>query len=234
MLRVCQTAVTHEPFLVSTFLHSVVSKHLYTISHHDIAIIFTLIHKLFTDTSNVPTQINQASAIFQLAFDSLAILVRNRQDNVLSLFYHFTQCLSASFTLLRTVDNSAKVSILPIWLQAPSSLDLSSAKLVTRLLIALTAKSFSQGKKMTSYQGALSKHAPFVLARYLLACTANPPLSGNVRAALWPGIKAIMGSMSKFEREALMKGMLTSEHEAERVLLRALWKDFDRQRYKGA
>lgn len=62
----------------------------------------------------------------------------------------------------------------------------------------------------------------------------QPSVVRHVRAALWPGIKAIMGSMSKFEREALMKGMLTSEHEAERVLLRALWKDFDRQRYKGA
>jgi hypothetical protein len=250
--------VGQDPSRVAEYVHSVLTRHTHLVTHHDIAVILTLIHHIFRKHASVSSRPvaqdlpsstprqkkrrlsdledaeSRSRAIFNHAVDSLAILVRQRPDNVISLFLHFTQCLGATFHLLKTADNVKHVSDLPAWLEG-ETLNASAAKVVARLLVALTSKSFSHaGHKAASFHGALSKHAPFLLVRYLLACTSSPPLAQSVRAALWPGIKAVMSTMSKFEREALMKGMLTAEHEAERMLLRQLCKDFDRQRYKGS
>lgn len=77
--------------------------------------------------------------------------------------------------------------------------------------------------------GALSKHAPFILVFWLRA-------GGPGRAILGPatnGLAALLSAMGTTEREALMSGFLVAEEEAERALLRSLWREYDRSRYRG-
>jgi hypothetical protein len=47
------------------------------------------------------------------------------------------------------------------------------------------------------------------------------------------GLAALLGAMGTMEREALMSGFLGAEEEAERALLRSLWREHERSRYKG-
>lgn len=58
-------------------------------------------------------------------------------------------------------------------------------------------------------------------------------MSPAMRKEINPGILEILSTMGKSEREALMKGYLHDDQEAERVLLRVMWKEFDSVRYKG-
>lgn len=82
--------------------------------------------------------------------------------------------------------------------------------------------------------GPLSKHAPFIIFNYLTAATDSRfPLTPSVRKEINAGILEILSSMGKSEREALMKAYLQADQEAERVLLRVMWKEFDAVRYKG-
>lgn len=43
----------------------------------------------------------------------------------------------------------------------------------------------------------------------------------------------MMDAMGKWEREALMKGMLGDEEEAERGVLRDMWSAWEKERYRG-
>ena len=120
--------------------------------------------------------------------------------------------------------------------------------MLSRLLVALGSKSSgsmrsrqkdekgekAEKKASISLSGPLSKHAPFIVVRYLRDATDSAlPLSSEVRNELNVGILEILGNLGKFEREALMKGFLSSSMEAERTLLRALWMEQDVIRYKG-
>lgn len=87
---------------------------------------------------------------------------------------------------------------------------------------------------MVALTGPLSKHAPFIMVNYLTAATDSRfPLSPSVRKEINAGILEIISTMGKSEREALMKAYLQSDQEAERALLRVMWKEFDTVRYKG-
>lgn len=86
----------------------------------------------------------------------------------------------------------------------------------------------------TSLTAPLSKHAPFIILPYLRACVhIIAPIPSLLRIELQGGWFELMDSMGKWEREALMKGFLKDEEEAERGVLRGMWRGWEKERYRG-
>jgi hypothetical protein len=200
---------------------------------------------------------NQASLIFTDCIETASILAQHRRDLLVPTFPQFCAVISAYLSLLRLSGISSSGARekqlhanFPRWALPDEQdwLKSSHAKSVSRLLVSLGTKttilqkshkrndnsrSFNTGS-VVSLTGPLSKHAPFIVFRYLKAAMdSSYPLSSETRQALNSGIMEMLGSMGKFEREALMKGFMNNSMEAERALLKTLWKDYDRIRYKG-
>lgn len=97
---------------------------------------------------------------------------------------------------------------------------LTTARAISRALVDLVASNH--------LDGGWSKHAPFVLLRYL---RRQPPI--ELRNALNPGIRALINACGAHEREALLGGFLRSDEDAERTVLRALVQANEAVRYKG-
>lgn len=122
----------------------------------------------------------------------------------------------------------------------------NEATAVGRLLGSLSAKTTTTLKRKATDDGStpstttvslvapLSKHAPFIILPYLRACVhATCPIPSAVRKELQGGWFEVMDAMGKWEREALMKGFLGEDEEAERGVLRAMWKSWEKERYRG-
>ncbi|KPV74283.1 uncharacterized protein RHOBADRAFT_66575, partial [Rhodotorula graminis WP1] len=109
-----------------------------------------------------------------------------------------------------------------IWAGGAQAVGKAEAKALGRLLGSLTAKTTTTtaGKRKhgaiddsssttTSLAAPLSKHAPFLLLNYLRACVhPTCPIPSALRTELQGGWFEVMDAMGKWEREALMKGML--------------------------
>ncbi|GAA5895691.1 Urb2 domain-containing protein [Sporobolomyces salmoneus] len=141
-----------------------------------------------------------------------------------------------------------------VWRGGAKGINKPEAAAVGRLLGSLTAKTTAiqhknskQSSKTeeggpssvstgttTSLTAPLSKHAPFLLLAYLRACVhPTCPIPSTLRGELQGGWFEVMDSMGKWEREALMKGFLGEDEEAERGVLRDLWKSWEKERYRG-
>lgn len=175
--------------------------------------------------------------MFTRITSTLSTLVRHRKDIMVAVFPALMDVLASLLTLLRPLSDDS--SRLPSWAVSDAATVSESARVYGRLLTNITAKTVQQKsvaskRVVSSLQGPLSKHAGYFLLAYLRACTGSTdPLSPSTRAELAPGLYEIVGCMNKYERDAVMNGLLSARDEAERVLLRALWKDYDRARYKG-
>lgn len=135
------------------------------------------------------------------------------------------------------------------WQGGAKGINQNEAAAVGRLLGSLTAKTAAIHQKSsknskseetgstgttTSLAAPLSKHAPFLLLAYLRACVHSTcPIPSTLRGELQGGWFEVMDSMGKWEREALMKGFLGDDEEAERGILRDLWKSWEKERYRG-
>ncbi|GAA5855838.1 hypothetical protein JCM9279_003334 [Rhodotorula babjevae] len=133
------------------------------------------------------------------------------------------------------------------WAGGAQAVGKAEAKALGRLLGSLTAKTTTTtaGKRKhgaaddssstnTSLAAPLSKHAPFLLLNYLRACVhPTCPIPSALRTELQGGWFEVMDAMGKWEREALMKGMLGEDEEAERGVLRDMWKSWEKERYRG-
>lgn len=145
-----------------------------------------------------------------------------------------------------------------VWEGGAAAFEKDEAKAMGRLLAGLTTKSTatlkrkrdapttnipatvpptltsSGGAESTSLVAPLSKHAPFLFLSYLRSCVnLVSPIRSSLRAELQLGWFEIMDNMGKWEREALMQGYLRDEEEAERGVLRQLWRGWERERYRG-
>ena len=134
-----------------------------------------------------------------------------------------------------------------VWEGGAKGVGKVEAKAVGRLLASLSAKTATSLKRKrdapiltiqtevtTSLVAPLSKHAPFILLPYLRSCVHSiSPIPSTLRAELQGGWFEIMDVMGKWEREALMKGFLKDEEEAERGVLRQLWRAHEKERYRG-
>ncbi|GAA5915915.1 hypothetical protein JCM6882_001761 [Rhodosporidiobolus microsporus] len=148
------------------------------------------------------------------------------------------------------VEREAKATF-PAWIWEGGSraVGRAEAKTFSRLLGELSAKTAAPATKRkkdstgaagegssttTSLIAPLSKHAPFLLLTYLRASVhVTCPIPLALRTELQGGWFEVMDSMGRWEREALMKGFLGEEEEAERGMLRTLFKTWEKERYRG-
>ncbi|SCZ87683.1 BZ3500_MvSof-1268-A1-R1_Chr2-2g05149 [Microbotryum saponariae] len=131
-----------------------------------------------------------------------------------------------------------------VWYGELQTIGREHAKAIGRLLISLSTKTTTlttssltmatKSKSTSSLVAPLSKHAPFLILIYLRASVhSTSPIPLTLRSELQGGWFEVMDAMGKWEREALMKGFLKDEEEAERAVLRRMWKAYEKERYRG-
>lgn len=131
----------------------------------------------------------------------------------------------------------------PRWISATQAHGAEEARVLARLLEGLTAKTVvrvlvgqaqAEGRappKAESLAKPFAKHAAYVLKAYVEAMGAPlVVLSLEVRRELLPGLFALCGMVSEHSRDALMVSALDGSG---RTILKALWKEYDKQRYIG-
>lgn len=126
----------------------------------------------------------------------------------------------------------------PSWINIREPLGDLEAKALSRLLETLSSKtivrtysSSADSTKAESLAKPFSKHSAFVLTAYIDA--ASDPLCilpTAVRKGLQPGLFALCDMLNEHDRDAMM---LTSLDATGKVIMKSLWKDYDKQRYVG-
>lgn len=158
--------------------------------------------------------------------------------------------VEAGISLGRRAEREARITF-PFWVWEGGALGISrqESKAVGRLLASLTSKTTATISKRklgaeekekdsapstTSLAAPLSKHAPFIILPYLRSCVhVSAPIPSVLRIELQGGWFELMDVMGKWEREALMKGFLRDDEEAERGVLRGMWRTWEKERYRG-
>ncbi|SPC66010.1 uncharacterized protein UHOD_04626 [Ustilago sp. UG-2017b] len=179
----------------------------------------------------------------------LSSLMRLRQDLVLSFLPQLGSLLSRLTTLfhrIRSTSGSAKRQVrrgLPTWLDPILVTPLNAeheARALSRLLSTLVVKNVSlknrssstaEGGKAESLARPFSKHATYILVAYLRSLTAaNTMVPVKVRQELEVGMLTVCGIVGHHQRDAAMVGLLDS---AGKVLMKRIWGEYEKQRYKG-
>jgi len=230
------------------FIKRVCEQKITILEVQDVAVIwstFVGLGKASTNRASVAAASTISSVIYLSMIDIASAISSHRRDLLVPTFPQLVACLSGFMHILQAGGHATTPA--PMWASSGTPwAKAHHAKALTRLLVSLNTKSatLQHHKKRseasrddsnpTSLAGPLSKHAPFILVAFLRASTDNAaPLVPDVRKELTVGILEILGTMGKYEREALMRGFLTQSMEAERTLLKQLWKDQERVRYKG-
>lgn len=200
--------------------------------------------------------------VLDAMLSTLSSLMRLRQDLVLSFLPQLGLLLARLCTLFRRLrrhPQTARIEAsglqrrqlrrdLPIWLDPVLVTPLNAslhARALSRLLSNLVVKNVSLknrsssttshqhtvGAKAESLARPFSKHASYVLVAYLRSLTApNAVVPAEVRAELEVGMMTLCEIMGVHQRDAAMVGLLDS---AGKVLLKRMWGEYEKQRYKG-
>ncbi|KAF9480438.1 hypothetical protein BDN70DRAFT_931712 [Pholiota conissans] len=194
--------------------------------------------------------------IFHVIAAVLSALVRMRRDLLAAhalphlglLLREMLRCLRAARPGLGARQMKLVMDTQPRWMGADGpALGADEARVMARLLESLTAKttvrSFGSASQQPLGQGQegqgkaealakpFAKHATYVLQAHVMA--ANEPLCvlpRAVRHELKPGLYALCGMVSDHGRDALMVSALDG---GGRATLKALWKEYEEQRYVG-
>lgn len=188
--------------------------------------------------------------LFDGIISTLSSLMRLRQDLVLGVLPQLGARLARLCTLFRRLRRTDVSGLqrrqlrrdLPSWLDpvhvSPLSAD-HEARALSRLLSTLTVKNVSlrnrdsgEAKaKAESLARPFSKHATYILVAYLRSLTApNSVVPADVRAELEVGMMTVCEIIGHHQRDAAMIGLLDS---AGKVLLKRIWTEYEKQRYKG-
>ncbi|KAJ1026836.1 hypothetical protein NDA16_002133 [Ustilago loliicola] len=187
--------------------------------------------------------------LWEAMLSVLSSLIRLRQDLVLSFLPQLGSLLSRLSTLfrrLRSTSGSAKRQLrrdLPAWLDPILVCPLNAeheARALSRLLSTLVVKNVSlknrssaagEGGKAESLARPFSKHATYILVAYLRSLTASySTVPAEVRQELEVGMMTVCGIVGHHQRDAAMAGLLDS---AGKVLMKRIWSEYEKQRYKG-
>ncbi|CAA7264694.1 unnamed protein product [Cyclocybe aegerita] len=210
----------------------------------DVAGIWLLISK-FLAPSKDHDEATQPE-IFQHIIMTISPLIRLRRDLVTLSLPHLGFILRQLLLSLRACrphlgpkQLSLVMNTQPRWISSVKALGPEEAKALGRLLESLTTKttmrlptsSILETQKAESLARPFSKHAAYVLKAYIEAM--NDPLcvlSLEVRQELESGLFVLCGMMSEHSRDALMVSALDAGGKA---TLKALWKEYEKQRYVG-
>ncbi|SPO24459.1 uncharacterized protein UTRI_03727 [Ustilago trichophora] len=194
--------------------------------------------------------------LFDGIVSTLGSLMRLRQDLVLSFLPHLGSLLARLCTLFRRlrrtfISTQTRIEAsgtqrralrrdLPAWLDPELVTPLTaahSARALSRLLSLLVVKNVSlkarsaEMTKAESLARPFSKHATYILVAYLKSLTAqNAIVPAEVRAELEVGMMTICEVIGQRQRDAAMAGLLDS---AGKTLLKRVWGEFEKQRYRG-
>ncbi|KAH7911224.1 Urb2/Npa2 family-domain-containing protein [Hygrophoropsis aurantiaca] len=179
---------------------------------------------------------------------TISALIRLRRDLVVNTLPHLGVVLRRLIAIMRSprpllgAKQSKMVSdTLPAWINSSYPLLADEGRALGRLLTSLTNKTIprthtfsatsTDTQKAESLANPFAKHAAYVLTAYVDAI--NEPLcvlSADVRRELEPGLFSLCEMVSEHSRDAVMVSALDS---GGKIVLKALWKEFEKQRYVG-
>ena len=184
--------------------------------------------------------------VFHKIVAILSSLIRLRRDLVSHALPHLGMILRQLLLCMRSCrphlgakQTSIVMNTQPLWISASHSLGPEEAKILGRLLENLNTKTTVrvpssaalETQKAESLAKPFSKHAVYVLKAYIEA--VNDPLCLlplDVRKELQPGIFALCSMISEHSRDSLMISALDA---GGKLTFKALWKEYDKQRYVG-
>ncbi|KAL1762421.1 Urb2/Npa2 family-domain-containing protein [Schizophyllum commune] len=215
----------------------------------DLPLIFALLSNYLRPIR--PTTPTTAPAVFHAITTITGALIRLRRDLLTATLPHLSLVLRQLLLALRRPrpqlgrrQFDALAKTFPSWIDPRNPLGAEEAAALARVLEALTTKTIprthksgatnagdASAAKATSLAPVFSRHSAPVLAAY--ADAANDPLCitpAEVRKALQPGLFALCGMLNEHTRDAMMVASLDA---AGKVTMKALWREFERQRYVG-
>ncbi|KAA1468590.1 hypothetical protein DENSPDRAFT_833947 [Dentipellis sp. KUC8613] len=205
--------------------------------------IWSLISKFLSGSSTHDTETSYP--IFDEIVSIISALVRLRRDLVLNTLPHLCialrgliQCLRSPRPQLGAKQHKLVTDTLPRWIHAAQPLGSDESRALSRLLTTLAAKSVIRTysartdlQKPESLARPLSKHVAYVIQAYVEAM--DDPLcvvTSNVRRELQPGLFVLCDMLNEHGRDALMVSGL---HAGGKVIMKALWREYEKQRYVG-
>ncbi|KZT74834.1 hypothetical protein DAEQUDRAFT_8826 [Daedalea quercina L-15889] len=209
----------------------------------DISTIWSIIGQLLSsslehDQATDPT-------VFQEIVSIVSALVRLRRDLVLNTLPHLGMVLRRLINALKeprpqlgAKQTRLVMNTLPAWISAEKPLSAEEARVLARLMTTLTTKTIvrmhgqnAESQKPESLVRPFSKHAAYVLTAYIDA--VNDPLchvATQIRKELQPGLFALCDMLGDHNRDAMMVSALDASGK---VMMKALWKEYEKQRYVG-
>ncbi|KAH0590433.1 hypothetical protein H2248_000586 [Termitomyces sp. 'cryptogamus'] len=183
--------------------------------------------------------------IFHKIINIISALIRLRRDLVIHTLPHLGSVLRQLLMMVRTVrpslgikQTSLVTATLPRWVNAKQPIGVGEVKVLSRLLETLTTKSMvrnnapnSETQKAESLAKPFSKHAAYVLKAYITAM--NDPLCllpSEHRRELQRGLYALCSMIGDHNRDAMMVSALDA---GGKLMMKALWKEYEKQRYVG-
>ncbi|KAG2160067.1 Urb2/Npa2 family-domain-containing protein [Suillus bovinus] len=184
-------------------------------------------------------------AVFHASTAILNALVRLRRDLVIHILPHLGMVLRQLVSCTRSLrpQLAAKQSrivtdTLPSWIAPSEPMGVPEARALARLFTSLTTKSVPRvhvqpnaEQKAESLSKSFAKHAAYVLTAHIDA--VNDPLCvirADVRRELEPGLFSLCEMMGTHSRDAVMVSALDASGKS---VLKALWKQYEKQRYIG-
>lgn len=204
---------------------------------------------LFLSKTLAPSQVHDEDTEVMIFHKIIAIsssLIRLRRDLVTCTLPHLGMVLRQLLLSTRgcrpnlgAKQRTLVMNTQPQWISASHPLGAEEGKALGRLLESLNTKTTirilssvsSDLQKAESLAKAFSKHAAYVLQAYIEAMNDSLCiLSLEVRKELEPGLFALCGMVNEHSRDALMVSALDA---GGKVTLKALWKEYEKQRYVG-
>ncbi|KAK0505923.1 Urb2/Npa2 family-domain-containing protein, partial [Armillaria luteobubalina] len=214
-----------------------------TLRSVDVSAIWSLVAKLLSGTQGQDE--TTSTATFHDIITVIRSLVRFRRDLVVQTLSHLGYILRQLLMTMRRprAQLGAKQSAMvaqsfPSWINPKQPLGSEEAKALSRLLESLATKSIvkvqsssTEAQKAESLVGPFSKHAAYILTAHIDA--VGDPLCvfpASIRKELEPGLFALCDMINEHSRDAIM---LSSLDAGGKTMMKALWKEYEKQRYIG-
>lgn len=204
---------------------------------------------LFISKMLAPSQVHDQQTETMVFHRIIAIsssLIRLRRDLVTDTLPHLGVVLRQLLLSIRGCrpnlglrQKTLVMNTQPQWISASHPLGAEEGRALGRLLDSLNTKttvrilssSTSDIQKAESLAKPFSKHAAYVLQAYIGAMNDSLcVLSLEIRKELESGLFALCAMMNEHSRDALMVSALDDGGKA---TLKALWKEYEKQRYVG-
>ncbi|KAH9937475.1 Urb2/Npa2 family-domain-containing protein [Fomitopsis serialis] len=185
----------------------------------DMSAIWSIVGQLLASSSEHDQSTD--ATVFQEIVNTVSALIRLRRDLILNTLPHFGMILRRLISALRGLrpqlgakQTRLVMNTLPAWINHHTN-----------------ARTEPESQKPESLARPFSKHAAYVLTAYIEA--VNDPLcvvSTQMRRELQPGLFALCDMLGDHNRDAVMVSALDASGK---VTMKALWKEYEKQRYVG-